>query len=79
MPHTYGWLDVDRIAEELAERHRQSNPLRVNFVDLKRMVQELPGFAEEPGHPCNERILETIQAKWLEEKQDLDKDEEDGQ
>jgi FeS assembly protein IscX len=76
MPHTFGWLEVDLIAELLAERHPALDPLRVNFVELKKLIQSLPGFAEEPGHPCNEKILETVQAKWLEEKQDLARDEE---
>jgi FeS assembly protein IscX len=75
MAHTFGWLEVDRIAEELAERHTSLDPLGVNFVDLKRLIQAIPGFEEEPGHPCNEKILETVQAKWLEEKRDLEEDE----
>lgn len=73
-PRSFGWLEVDLIAELLAERHRDKDPLRVNFVDLKRLIQALPGFAEEPGHPCNEKILETVQAKWLEEKRELDEE-----
>lgn len=74
---TFGWLEVDRIAELLAERHPDLDPLRVNFVTLKRLVQDLPGFAEEPGHPCNERILEAIQARWIEERQDRDEEDDD--
>jgi len=31
-------------------------------------VQALPGFAEQPGHPCNERILEAIQQAWIDER-----------
>ena len=76
MAATFGWLEVDLIAELMAERHRDLDPLRVNFVDLRRLIQALPGFAEEAGHPCNEKILETVQVKWLEEKQDLDADED---
>ena len=76
MARTFGWLEVDEIAELLAERHPQLDPLRVNFVELKKLIQGLPGFAEEAGHPCNEKILETVQAKWLEEKQDLQADED---
>ena len=26
-------------------------------------------FQEQPGHPCNERILETIQQLWIEERE----------
>jgi FeS assembly protein IscX len=76
MAHTFGWLEVEEIAELLAERHPELDPLRVNFVELKKLIQSLPGFAEEPGHPCNEKILETVQAKWIEEKEDLAEDED---
>jgi FeS assembly protein IscX len=77
MGSTYGWLEVDRIAELLAERHPGVDPYGVRFSELKRLVMELPGFREEPGHPVNERILETIQAKWVEERED--RDSEDGE
>ena len=76
MPPTFGWLEVDLIGELLAEHHPAKDPMRVNFVELKKLVQSLPGFQEEPGHPCNEKILETIQANWIREKQDLADDEE---
>lgn len=65
---TFGWLDVDRIGEELAERHPTMDPLKVRFTDLRKLVEALPGFKEEPGHPVNERILETIQMRWNGEK-----------
>lgn len=71
---TFGWLEVDRIAEELADAHPGVDPLAVRFVDLKRMVQALPGFAEEPGHPVNERILEAIQSSWRGERLDREED-----
>lgn len=72
---TFGWLEVDRIAEALAEAHPGVDPLAVRFTDLRRMVEALPGFREEPGHPVNERILEVIQMSWHGEK--LDRDEDD--
>jgi FeS assembly protein IscX len=75
MSKTFGWLDVLRIAEELADRHPDIDPLSVKFVDLRRMVTELPGFAEEPGHPVNEKILETIQMYWNGERVDGEDDE----
>lgn len=60
----YGWLDVQRIAEELADRYPDARPFTVTFVELRRMVEGLPGFAAEPGHPVNEKILETVQMLW---------------
>ncbi|MBC7771391.1 MAG: Fe-S cluster assembly protein IscX [Pyrinomonadaceae bacterium] len=64
MPSTFGWLDVHRIAEELSDHHPGVDPIGVKFVDLRRMIASLPGFHEEPGHPVNEKILETIQMLW---------------
>lgn len=64
------WLDVEDIGELLAEHYPEKDPLRVNFVELKRLVVALPGFAERPGHPVNEKILEHIQAAWIEERGD---------
>jgi len=75
MPDSYGWLDVDRIAEELADAHPKTNPTQVNFVDLRDLVRALPGFEEDPAHPVNERILETIQALWIEEREGIERDD----
>lgn len=77
MPTPYHWLDVDRIAEELADAHPSRDPLSVRFTELRELVKALPGFAEQPGHAVNEKILETIQMKWLEERGDADEPEED--
>ena len=66
----FHWLDVERIAEELAERHADMDPMTVTFPALRDLVKALPGFAEEPGHPCNERILEAIQQAWIDETAD---------
>lgn len=65
---TFHWLDVERIGEQLAEHHADLDPVAITFPRLKSMVMELPGFREEPGHPCNERILEAIQQAWLDER-----------
>lgn len=74
---TFGWLDVRLIGELLAERHADLDPIRIGFPRLKQLVTDLPGFAEEPGHPCNEKILEHIQKFWIEEREDLAADEDD--
>jgi len=71
---TFGWLEVELIGEMIAERHPGVDPMRTGFVELKRMVAGLPGFAEEPGHPVNEKILEHIQKHWIEERRDLAED-----
>ncbi len=66
MDDTLHWLDVEEIAEELDEAHPDVDPLRLGFPRLRALVEALPNFREQAGHPCNERILETIQANWIE-------------
>ena len=60
------WTDVNDIAIELAELHADVDPRYVNFVDLHRWVCELEGFDDAPER-SGEKILEAIQAAWLEE------------
>ena len=66
---TFNWLDVQRIAEELADRHEDVDPLTLSFPKLRDLVRALPGFEEQPGHASNERILEAIQQAWIEERE----------
>ena len=70
MPASEGlhWLAVDRLAEALVDAHPEIDPVTVSFPKLKALVAALPGFREEPGHPCNERILEAIQQAWIDER-----------
>ncbi len=67
MADSFHWLDIDRIAEELSDHHPCENPLSIAFPRLRGLVEQLDGFAEQEGHPVNERILEAIQARWIEE------------
>lgn len=64
------WLDVEEIAEALNEAHPKVDPTGVRFTQLRALVEGLPGFAAKAGHPCNEKILETIQALWIEEREE---------
>jgi FeS assembly protein IscX len=68
MERVMHWLDVERIAEELVDRHGDIDPVSISFPRLKSLVESLPGFREQPGHPCNERILEAIQQAWIDER-----------
>ena len=63
------WLDVQEIAEALCETHPDIDLAGVAFPRLKALVSALPGFAEKPGHPCTERILEAIQQAWIDERE----------
>ena len=74
---TFGWLEVELIGQMLAEEQPNVDPYRVGFPQLRAMVQSLEGFQEEPGHPCNEKILETIQKFWIEEREGLQDEDDD--
>ena len=60
------WLDTREIAIALAEAHPDKDPARVNFVDLRAWVLALDGFDDDPKR-SGEKILEAIQAAWIEE------------
>lgn len=76
-PSTIHWLDVEEIALRLLEAQPGVDPLSVRFTELRKMVEALPGFVPQPAHPVNEKILETIQAMWHEEKIDAAEDEDE--
>lgn len=61
------WVDVQDIAIELCETYPDQDPLAVNFVELRAWVMALPGFDDDPNR-CGEKILEAIQAAWIDEK-----------
>jgi FeS assembly protein IscX len=60
------WTDVSAIAEALAEQHPDVDPATVRFVDLHNWVVELDGFDDDRARG-GERVLEAIQAAWIEE------------
>lgn len=60
------WTDALEIAIALAEKHPEVNPQYVRFTDLHQWVRELDGFDDDPER-SNERILEAIQAAWMDE------------
>ena len=60
------WTDSREIAIALTEARPDADPKSVNFVDLYRWVLALPGFSDDPNR-SGERILEAIQAAWIEE------------
>jgi FeS assembly protein IscX len=61
------WTDTLDIALELEETHPETDPVHVNFVDLRNWVLALDEFDDDPEH-CGERILEAIQMAWIEER-----------
>ncbi len=61
------WTDIHDIAAELEEAHPEAVVVNLRFTDLWKWVQALPGFADDPNK-SNEKILEAIQAAWLDER-----------
>lgn len=60
------WTDSREIAIALAGAHPDVDPRAVRFTDLYKWVIALPGFADDPKH-SGEKILEAIQAAWIDE------------
>ena len=50
------------------EAHPDVDPKSVRFTDLFKWVQQLPGFEDDPKR-CGEKILEAIQAAWIDESE----------
>ncbi|MBT3238080.1 MAG: Fe-S cluster assembly protein IscX [Rhodospirillaceae bacterium] len=61
------WTDIYDIAIELEDAHPDVDVVNLRFTDLWKWVKELPGFDDDP-EKSNEKILEAIQAAWLEER-----------
>ena len=60
------WTDSREIALALIDAHPDQDPEKLNFVDLRNWVLALPRFNDDPKR-SGERILEAIQAAWIEE------------
>lgn len=60
------WTDSLEVANALAEKFPDVDPLTVRFTDLHRWVCELDGFADDPKR-SGEKMLEAIQAAWIDE------------
>ena len=61
------WTDIYEIVDELIEKHTETDPEKILFVDLRKMVIDLDGFTDDPDR-SNEKILEAIQMAWIEER-----------
>jgi len=60
------WTDVYDITMDLVDTHPDVDPRYVNFVDLHKWVCALEEFDDDPAR-SGEKILEAIQAAWIEE------------
>lgn len=61
------WTDTLDIAIELCEAHPDVDPQYIRFTDLHAWVMALPNFSDDPNK-SSEKILESIQMNWIEEK-----------
>lgn len=62
------WLDIEDIAEALEKRFPSEDVMSIRFTDLKKKIMNLEGF-DDGEKRCNEKILEAIQAAWIEERE----------
>jgi FeS assembly protein IscX len=60
------WTDTQDIAIALTEQFPDADPTSIRFTDLYQWVLALPGFSDDPKR-CGEKILEAIQAAWIDE------------
>ena len=67
MPKKLKWTDVQDIAIEFEEAHPETDVVNLRFIDLHRWVTALPVFEDNPAR-SNEKVLEAIQAAWIEER-----------
>ncbi|MCB1672625.1 MAG: Fe-S cluster assembly protein IscX [Gammaproteobacteria bacterium] len=63
------WTDINDIAIELVDGYPDVDPRYVNFVDLHNWVVGLDEFDDDPARG-GEKVLEAIQAAWIEEADD---------
>lgn len=61
------WTDIHSISSALLDAHAETDPRGIRFTDLHSWVLALPGFCDDPLR-ANEKILEAIQASWIDEK-----------
>jgi FeS assembly protein IscX len=62
------WLNIEDIAFALFKKYPDTDPLSVNFHDLKRWIMELEDFDDDPK-ASNEKKLEAVQMAWYDEYQ----------
>jgi FeS assembly protein IscX len=65
------WTDTEDIAFKLIDAYPNKDPLKLRFTDLHKYVMEIDDFGDDPKK-SNEKILEAIQMRWYEERQDME-------
>jgi len=62
------WTDTLEIAIALYDKFPEVDPKTIRFTDLHNWVMDLEGFDDDPKR-SGEKILEAIQAAWIEESE----------
>ena len=60
------WSDITQIAESLYDKYPDIDPLTIRFTDLHNWVVGLEEFEDDHARG-GEKVLEAIQAAWIEE------------
>ena len=60
------WTNTLEIAIQLSDAHPEIDPKTIRFTDLHDWVMALPEFTDDADR-SGEKILEAIQAAWIEE------------
>lgn len=63
---TLFWDSAYAVAVALVEQYPKTDPELIGLVELAEMVENLPGFADDPAL-VNDRLLEEILFAWYEE------------
>ena len=61
------WTDTYEIVDSLIVKHPEVDTNKVLFTDLRNLISNLEEFDDDLNR-CNERILEAVQALWIEEE-----------
>ncbi len=64
------WDSTYAICLALIEQYPDLNPEDVGLLELAQLVEQLPGFQDDPAM-ATERILLDIQTTWYEEATNL--------
>ncbi len=64
------WDSTYAIAIALIERHPRRDPEQVGLDEMAQMIENLPGFVDDPSQ-VTEQFLLDIQTVWYEEALDL--------
>ena len=61
------WIDTYEIVDLLIDKYPEVDPKKILFTDLRSLISNLEEFDDDLDK-CNERILEAVQALWIEEE-----------